>query len=198
MKNLIVTIAKSNSGLKSSFQTFVLLVVLLIGMSARSSSTSNENNASVNATPSSTGALTNPYFSDIINKIKMGHFFNATVSTLNEKTRGKEIDVYSSYGFTQDVNKLNDQTLELKNLSTAFSDRAFFSGSKTVESIILTENGNEVNIEVTFITWSNTKAILSNVILKKINKVTFLTGYVINGSNATYYTIALQDMGTIN
>tara|TARA_R110000868_G_scaffold289544_4_gene549783 strand:- start:10400 stop:10993 length:594 start_codon:yes stop_codon:yes gene_type:complete len=148
--------------------------------------------------PSDPIVKVNPYFANVINKIKTGHFFNATVSTLNEKTKGKEVDLFSSYGFTQDVNKLNDQTLELKNLSTAFSDRAFFSGSKTVESIILTENGNKVNVEVTFITWSNTKAVLSNVVLKKINKVTFITGYTINGSNATYYTIALQDMGTIN
>lgn len=141
--------------------------------------------------------LVDPYFSDIINKMKIGHFFNATVITLNEKTKGKRVDVFSSYAFTQEVDKLNDSSIELKNLNTSFSDRAHFSGSKTIEKIILKDNGSKVNIEVTFITWSNTRVVLTNVTLKKINMVTFITGHVLNGNNATYYTIALQDKGKL-
>ncbi len=197
MKNSKITIAIANLTSKFIVQSSVLLFALLLFLTSNMQAANDDTICLANE-KLSPASLVDPYFSDIISKIKMGHFFNATVSTLNEKTRGKEVDVYSSFGFTQDVNKLNDRTLELKNLSTSFSDRALFSGAKTVEKIVITENGNKVNVEVTFVTWGNTKAVLTNVVLKKINKVTFLTGYVLNGSNATYYSIALQDMGTIN
>jgi len=197
MKISKITIAPESPYSKLINQSSVLILALLLFLTSNMQAANEDNDLLSNEKLSPT-SLVDPYFSNIINKIKMGHFFNATVSTLNEKTRGKEIDVYSSYGFTQDVNKLNDRTLELKNLSTSFSDRAHFSGSKTIESIVITDNGSKVNVEVTFVTWGNTKSVLTDVRLKLINKVTFLTGYVVNGSNATYYTIALQDMGTIN
>jgi hypothetical protein len=197
MKNSKITLAVANHTSKFLVQSSVLILALLLFLTSNMQAANGDNARLVNE-KLSPAAMVDPYFSNIISKIKMGHFFNATVSTLNEKTRGKDIDIFSSYGFTQDVNKLNDRNLELKNLSTSFSDRSHFSGSKTIESIVITDNGSKVNVEVTFVTWGNTKSVLTDVRLKLINKVTFLTGYVVNGSNATYYTIALKDMGTIN
>jgi hypothetical protein len=197
MKNIITTITPEDHCCKIIKRSSLIILSLIFLFGINMQAGNDESACLANGHPSS-ATIEDPYFSDIINKINMGHFFNATVTTLNEKTKGKEIDVYSSYGFTQDVNKLHNGSIELKNLSTSFSDRSHFSGSKTVETIVITDNGRKVNVEVTFVTWSNTKTVLTNVALKKINKVTFLTGYVLNGSNATYYTIALQDMGTIN
>lgn len=196
MKNLMTKFTKENY--KSAFfNKSVLIFIAFMFLQVGNMYAINGEKSTVLFTEPQPEAVVNSVFADLINKIKMGHFFNATVTSLNEKTKGKAIDVYSSYGFTQAVDKLNDQTLELKNLTTSFSDREHFSGAKTVEKITIKDNGTKVSVEVTFVTWSNTKAVLTDVSIKKINMVTFITGYVVNGNNATYYTIALKDMGRI-
>ena len=197
MINLIPFLPTRNHNAKMHRLSSLIILALLLFVTS-SMQAANNDTVSLANEEMSPAAVVEPYFSNIISKINMGHFFNATVTTISQKTRGKEVTVYSSYGFTQDVNKSNNSTLKLKNLSTSFSDRSHFSGSRTIESIVMTENGAKVAVEVTFETWSNTKVVLSDVRLKLINKVTFLTGYVVNGKDATYYTIALQDMGTIN
>lgn len=196
MKNFNSTITVKKQQLffnRRSLLTILALLVFQVG-ALNATNSHGELLADSNPTPKE---VMNSVFTDIINKMNIGHFFNATVTSLNEKKKGSKIDVFSSYGFTQVVDKVSNTNIELKEVSTSFSDRSHFSGSKTIEKIKLTDNGSSVKVEVTYVTWGNTRVNLTDVQIKKINQVYFITGYTTDGSNATYYTIALKDMGRL-
>ena len=86
MKNSKINLAIANHTSKFLVQSSLLILALLLFLTSNMQA-ANDDTARLENEKLSPAAMVDPYFSNIISKIKMGHFFNATVSTLNEKTK---------------------------------------------------------------------------------------------------------------
>jgi len=140
-----------------------------------------------------TMTATNPIFQELLNKLGgTRDCYVVDVSSMTVKKNGNLEQSFTSYGsFGYLKKKENASAIEAFTVNTAFSDRSTFRGKKTVESFAITNRGSQVQVQITFKTWSNEVITLNNVKISKGRFGYFITGHYSKSNKSTNYTLAI-------
>jgi hypothetical protein len=138
----------------------------------------------------------NDVLNRLISKMNEGYVFSAHISSTTVK-KDKNVEMaFASFG-TGPLKLIKNGDIRIENVQTAFNDRNNFQGKKTVESLTLSSNGNNIKITMQFHTWAQQRVELSNAKITKERYGYFLTGVQTNGSKTVYYTIAISHRGKL-
>ncbi len=142
---------------------------------------------------------TNPIFQELLNKLNgTEDCYLVDVSSMTVKKDGnleQSFTTYGSFGYLK--KKENVSAIKAFTVNTAFSDRSTFRGKKTIESFNISNRGSQVQVQITFKTWSNEVITLRNVKISKGRFGYFITGHYSKSNKSSYYTLAIYKTGCV-
>lgn len=115
------------------------------------------------------------------------------VTSVSVKRKGNKEHAFTSYGTSKLINQGGSLRCALEGITTDYSDRNNFNGSKTIEHVYLSFKNNRFVLKVRLQTWGNETVILSNPKLVKGRQGYFATGNYANGSRTFHYTVAIYE-----
>lgn len=134
----------------------------------------------------------NPIFQELLNKLSTTNdCYVVDVSSITVKKNRNLEQSFTTYGSFGYLKKLNSNSIKAFNVNTKFSDRSNFSGKKTIESFNISSRGSQVQVKITFKTWSNEVINLRNVKIAKGRFGYFITGNYSKSNKTVYYTLAI-------
>jgi len=168
---------------------FVVTVSLMVTGTSNASNANTEKYIDDNV---HTITATNPIFQELLNKLSdTRDCYIVDVSSMTVKKNKNLEQSFTSYGSFGYLRKENASAIKAFTVNTAFSDRSMFSGKKTIESFNITNRGSQVQVRITFKTWSNEVITLSNVKISKGRFGYFITGHYSKSNKSTYYTLVI-------
>ncbi len=183
---------KKTSKIIKNIFTFLILGLMTVYFGKASEKIENSNCPE----PTEEISYTNSVLNRLKQKVNEGYIFSAQISSSTVK-KNKNIEMaFTTFGMGP-LHLKKDGKFYVDNIKTAFNDRNNFQGKKTIESLVLSSNGNNVKVIMKFHTWSNQTVELTNVKIIKERHGYFATGIHKNGSKTVYYTIVISHRGRL-
>ncbi len=133
-------------------------------------------------------------YEDLLGSVaKTPNTMRMMVTSLSVKKKGRKEHAFTSYGTSKLIEHGGSLRCALDGITTDYSDRRNFSGSKTIEHVYLNFKNNRFVLKVRLETWGNETVVLSNPKLVKGRHGYFATGHYSSSTRTYYYTVAMYD-----